>query len=106
VSIFPRTLSLEEDPSLLSRVQAASDWYEQWTGVPVTTSSMSRVLQILLYAEREGVGLGECALNISPDPKWPQRSVRTPNQARAVSIGKTQVRGQSAQHVYIYRRDP
>lgn len=96
---------IEQPPRLDDKVRAAVAWYQEQTGVPVKATGMGRILDILLFVDEHGLKLEDCTLTISSDRDWPQRNVRTPEQAEAVSVGSSFTKGAGGtQHVFIHRK--
>lgn len=88
------------------RVIAAREWYERQTGAKAGPTASGRIMEILLYLEREGLTLQDCTLTVSTDANWPERGVRTPAEAAAHCIGKApKPGGGSTLFLYIHRKE-
>ncbi len=90
-----------------ARVEAAREWYERQIGAKAGPTATGRIMEIVLYLEREGLTLPECTLTVSTDANWPERrGVRTPAEAAAHCIGKApKPGGGSTLFLYIHRKE-
>lgn len=89
-----------------ARVGAAREWYERQTGAPAGPTASGRIMEIVLYLEREGLSLADCTLTTTTDQDWQERGNRTPSETAAYCIGKAPRPGSGTKEfLYIHRKE-